>query len=126
MFRRIFDFNQNVIGIDPRLPMPLQGNELEWLQTALHEEAEELGDSDELVDQVDALVDSIVFAAGGLYRLGLSVEQAEACVSLVMDANFQKKRGAVASRPFDGVADVTKPEGWVDPKVRIRELLTRG
>lgn len=81
MFKQVFDFNQNVLGIDPRLPIPLQGNEKTWLKGCLEEEAEEFGDAQGIVDQVDALIDSIIFAMGGLYRLGLSVEQAEACMA---------------------------------------------
>lgn len=123
MFKRVFDFNQNVLGIDPRLPLALAGNEKEWLVGCLHEEADELKDSADIVDQVDALVDSIIFATGGLYRLGLSVEQAEACVAAVMDANFQKKAGQKEGRIYEGVADAVKPEGWQPPETRIKEIL---
>lgn len=123
MFRRIFNFNQNVLGIDPRLPMPLVDNEKTWLAGCIREESEELEDASDLVDQVDALVDAIIFASGGLYRLGLTVEQAERCVSAVMDANFQKKAGQKAGRVFEGVVDAVKPEDWVGPEERIRQVL---
>jgi predicted HAD superfamily Cof-like phosphohydrolase len=123
MFKRVFDFNQNVLGIDPRLPLVLQGNEKTWLKGCLEEEAEEFGEAEDLVDQVDALIDSIIFATGGLYRLGLSVDQAEACMTAVMDANFQKKAGQKEGRIYDGVADAVKPEGWQPPEHRIREIL---
>ncbi len=123
MFSRIFDFNQNVLGIDPHLPLALDGGQKQWLTQVLHEEANELGEATDLVDQVDALVDSIVFAAGGLYRLGLTVEQAQACLDAVMDANFAKRRGQKEGRKFDGVADAVKPKGWVGPEERIRAIL---
>ena len=123
MFRRIFDFNQNVLGIDPRLPMPLVNNEKTWLAGCIREESEELGAAEDIVDQVDALVDAIVFATGGLYRLGLTAEQAEACVAAVMDANFEKKAGQKAGRVFDGVVDAVKPTGWVGPENRIKAIL---
>lgn len=123
MFKRIFDFNQNVLGIDPRLPLALAGNEQEWLAGCLKEESSEFLEAVDLVDQVDALVDSIVFATGGLYRLGLSVEQAEACVAAVMDANFQKRAGQKEGRVYDGVVDAVKPEGWQPPETRIKEIL---
>jgi predicted HAD superfamily Cof-like phosphohydrolase len=123
MFRRIFNFNQNVLNIHPRLPMPLVHNEKEWLAGCIKEEGQELLEADDLVDQVDALVDAIVFSAGGLYRLGLSVEQAEACVTAVMDANFEKKAGQKEGRVFDGVVDAVKPAGWIGPEARIRAIL---
>lgn len=126
MFRRIFDFNQNVLGIDPRLPMPLVNNEKTWLAGCIREESEEFGAAEDIVDQVDALVDAIVFATGGLYRLGLTAEQAEACVAAVMDANFEKKAGQKAGRVFDGVVDAVKPTGWVGPENRIRAILEGG
>jgi predicted HAD superfamily Cof-like phosphohydrolase len=123
MFQRIFDFNQNILGIDPRLPLALKAEEKKWLVHCLVEEADELTDADDRVDQVDSLVDSIVFAVGGLYRLGLTTEQAEACVFAVMDANFEKKAGQKAGRVYEGVQDAVKPEGWVGPEVRIRAIL---
>ena len=77
-----------------------------------------------MVDQVDALVDTVIFALGGLARLGLTEEQAEACFNAVMDANFEKKRGTKESRAVEGVADAIKPEGWVGPEQRIKAILT--
>lgn len=123
MFRRIFDFNQNLLGIDPRLPLALKAEEKKWLVHCLMEEATELAESEDRVDQVDALVDAIVFSIGGLYRLGLTAEQAEACVGAVMDANFEKKAGAKPGRVYKGVQDAVKPKGWVGPEVRIQAIL---
>ncbi len=126
MFRRIFNFNQNILGIHPRLPMPLVHNEKEWLVDCIKEEGRELAEASDLVDQVDALVDAIVFATGGLYRLGLTVEQAEACVEAVMDANFQKRAGQKEGRVYEGVVDAVKPEGFIPPEAQIRQILEGG
>lgn len=123
MFRRVFDFNARVVGIQPRLPGFVPHGEKEWLVGVLREEAQELLESTDLVDQVDALIDSIVFAMGGLYRLGLTEEQARACFEAVMDANFEKKSGQKKGREVEGVKDAVKPEGWVGPEERIREVL---
>jgi predicted HAD superfamily Cof-like phosphohydrolase len=123
MLRRVFDFNQNVLGIDSKLPFPMEPVEKKWLVGCINEEASELEEAYTLVDQIDALVDTIIFAAGGLYRLGLSVEKAEACISAVMDANFEKKAGQKPGRIYEGVIDAVKPAGWVGPEARIQAIL---
>lgn len=120
---RVFDFNAHVVGIQPRLLSPLDPNEKKWLVGVLHEEALELGDSNTLVDDVDALVDSVIFALGGLYRLGLTEQQAQACIHAVMDANCEKKPGQKSGREVSGVKDAVKPKNWVGPEQRIKEIL---
>lgn len=125
MFTRVFDFNAQVVGVEPRLlgTITPEHPEMEWLVGVLQEEAQELAEAKNLVDQVDALVDSIVFAMGGLYRLGLTEEQALKCFHAVMDANFEKKAGQKKGREVEGVKDAIKPEGWKGPEARIREIL---
>lgn len=123
MISRVYDFNLLVVGVPKRPLKTLPPLEHEWLAGVLEEEASELRDATELPDMVDALVDSMIFAIGGLYRLGLSPREAEACFHAVMDANFQKRAGQKAGRVFEGVADAVKPEGWQDPKARIAKIL---
>src|SRR5690606_19998120 len=125
MFSRVFDFNANVVGIQPRrLGEITPGHpEIEWLVGVLQEEAQELAEAESLVDQVDALIDSIIFAMGGLYRLGLTEEQALKCFHAVMDANFEKRSGQKKGREVEGVKDAVKPEGWKGPEARIKEIL---
>lgn len=125
MFTRVFDFNARVVGIEPRLlgTITPEHPEMEWLVGVLHEEARELAEAETLVDQVDALIDSIIFAMGGLYRLGLTEEQALKCFHAVMDANFGKKSGQKEGREVEGVKDAIKPEGWKGPEARIKEVL---
>lgn len=110
-------------------PMPQE--EARWLSLALKEEADELTDAswgaekfDEqatVVDQVDACLDAAIFAIGGLARMGLTREQAEACFHAIMDANFEKKAGVKPGR--EGAKDAVKPEGWVGPEARIKEII---
>jgi len=125
MLTRVFDFNAQVVGIEPRLLGTITPGhpEIEWLVGVLQEEAQELAEAETLVDQVDALIDSIVFAMGGLYRLGLTKEQALECFHAVMDANFEKKAGQKKGREVEGVKDAIKPEGWKGPEARIKEIL---
>lgn len=125
MLTRVFDFNARVVGIEPRLLGTITPGhpEIEWLVGVLQEEAQELAEAENLVDQVDALIDSIIFAMGGLYRLGLTEEQALKCFHAVMDANFGKKAGQKEGREVEGVKDAVKPEGWKGPEARIKEVL---
>jgi len=126
MFDRVFSFNKEVVGIGDRQLKAFSESEKQWMVGVLQEEATELAESDNLVDQVDALIDSIVFAVGGLSRLGLTSVEAHRCFAAVMAANFEKKAGAKAGRVVEGVADAIKPTGWVGPEERIRSILARG
>lgn len=124
MYKRVAEFNEKVVGIVPtNSPFPLMGKEVEWLQGVLCEEADEFADEKEVVGQVDALLDSVIFALGGLFRIGLTEEQVQQCFDAIMDANFEKKAGQKAGRVFEGVKDAVKPEGWVPPEARIEEIL---
>jgi predicted HAD superfamily Cof-like phosphohydrolase len=128
MFRSVIEFNR-LIGNhgkpEPQLPSEA---EAKWIHEALNEEADEFLEACEiepnLVGAVDALIDSIYFAIGGLHRLGLTEEQMQKCFDAVHNANLTKKGGLNPNRTNDGtVADATKPEGWVGPEQKIREIL---
>lgn len=95
----------------------------EWLIKALEEELQEFREANTPEDSVDALIDLIIFACGGLYRAGLTPDQAKACFTAVSDANDAKKAGVKQNRAVEGVADAVKPTGWVDPKNTIALLL---
>ena len=128
---RVFDFNEQVVGVDTPCIRPLAPAEAGWLSSALKEEADELTDAswgddlfgaqEAVVDQVDACLDAAIFAIGGLARIGLTREQAEACFHAIMDANFEKKAGVKEGR--EGAKDAIKPEGWVGPEARIGEII---
>lgn len=137
--QRIFEFNKTVVGITRSAISPLGISEARWLRKALHEEGDELLDAtqdyvylphqgpqfqeeeDRVIGQVDACCDAAVFAIGGLARIGLTSDQALECIHAVMDANFEKKAGVKPGR--EGAADAVKPEGWVGPEERIKEIL---
>ncbi len=129
----VFRFNRDVVKIGDRLMHPLTPDESRWLKSAIQEEGEELLGAfysltvenptlkDVLVDQIDACVDAAIFAIGGLARMGLTEQQAEACFLAVMAANFEKKAGVKPGR--QGAPDAVKPEGWIGPEARIRSIL---
>lgn len=122
---RVFRFNRIILGIEqPQKPSALKEADHRWMVMALREEATELEGSENLADQVDALIDSIIFATGGLFKLGLTNKQVHQCMHAVMYANFQKKAGANPNRPVEGVKDGIKPPGWVPPEAHLKEILS--
>jgi predicted HAD superfamily Cof-like phosphohydrolase len=117
-------FNKFVVQAKlPDYPGPLDDQSKIWLSKALREEVQELQDAVTTADEVDALVDLVIFALGGLYRMGLSPDQARECFTAVMEANFEKKAGVKPGREVSGVADAVKPDGWVPPEERIEQIL---
>lgn len=140
MFAEVIAFNVMIGNQVKDKPTLLAEKEVDWLYAALQEEAEEFLDANEflpesereegdpaqpsIVNSVDALLDSIYFAIGGLHRMGLTAEQMQACFTAIHEANMGKKRGVVDKRPNDGtVSDAVKPVGFKDPAARIREIL---
>ena len=71
-----------------------------------------------LVEAIDKAADAIVFAYGSLFKLGLSVQQAEDLVTIVSASVMEK-----VSAPVDEQGKLTKPEGFVGPEERIAEYL---
>jgi predicted HAD superfamily Cof-like phosphohydrolase len=127
MIRKVYDFNRQVVGVSLRPLGALPSTEHKWLVAALREEADELEKAEgELVDSVDAILDSIIFAVGGLCRMGLSPNQARACFDAIIACNSMKVAGKKASRDFGDTQDAVKPEDWVGPEENIRRILDRG
>lgn len=120
---RVFKFNHMIGAGKSETPGQIDPPTKEWLTKALEEELQEFREASTPEDSVDALIDLIIFACGGLYRAGLTPDQAKACFTAVLDANDAKKGGVKQNRAVAGVADAVKPVGWVDPKNTIALLL---
>lgn len=124
----IFEFNETVIGVNRAGVGPLDSVEAEWLRKALTEEVDEFVQAaarQDVVQAVDALLDKVYFAIGGLRRMGLTREQATACMAAIHEKNMTKKRGGLAKRGgFE--ADAVKPEDFVPPEVAIYAILFGG
>lgn len=120
---RVFKFNRMISAGRSETPGQIDPSTKEWLIKALEEELQEFREANTPEDSVDALIDLIIFACGGLYRAGLTPDQARACFTAVLDANDAKKGGVKQNRAVAGVADAIKPAGWADPKTTIARLL---
>ena len=128
-FSQVQTFNQEILGIDPRAKgvQPLEEAQLSHKQ--LTEEADEylqaIKDGD-YIGAIDGCIDSIVFAMGILYKLGITEDQFDDIFEVVMTANMMKKIGVKKGREGFGAADAVKPEGWVPPEETIARILANG
>lgn len=110
-------FNNLVVNFpvprEPQLPAP---NRAKFRHDFLLEEANEFKDScaeGDLDGAVDALIDLIYVAVGGLGEMGVLVQPTWA---EVQNANMRKRRGSVDKPRSDGTGyDAVKPEGWTGP-----------
>ncbi len=86
----------------------------------IREEFDELCESDNIVDDLDALIDILVVTIGAIHSLGANGEGAWQEVMRTNFAKIDPKTGKVRKRE-DG--KVLKPEGWMPPNL---EPFTRG
>lgn len=125
LIHHIFEFNEQIIGINDVELNPLSQEQIHWTYKALSEEVAEFmtaADQEDIVGMVDAMLDLTYFAIGTLKKLGLTREQAVGCFHAVHTANMTKKRGGKATRGnFE--EDATKPAGFVSPEMAMAQLL---
>lgn len=126
MFQRTEHFNKEVIGINREQGYRLDEAEVKFFTGLLQEEIKEFVDAYEekdLVKQIDALLDLIYFAGGGLVRLGIVSNKSEAMFQAVHEKNMMKKKGRKEERDIVGDTDAIKPEGWSSPEEAIAAIL---
>jgi hypothetical protein len=79
----------------------------------IEEELNELKNSIDEVETVDALIDIVVVALGTLDTFDIDIDKAW---NEVFEANMNKEVGINPSRSNeDGLPDLIKPEGWKEP-----------
>ncbi len=123
---QVFEFNERILDIGQRDIGLLNTNELAYAIKASTEEVIELKDAhaaQDVVAAVDAVVDLMYFSIGFLKRMGLSSEQVSQSMAAVHYANMSKKLSHSVTKRVEGVADASKPEGWVGPEEAIAAIL---
>ena len=99
-------------------PIALRGEEQNFRVAALKEEAEELNIARAIHSQADAFIDSIIFALGGLERMGLLPIVPE-LIAEVMRANLAKEKAESAKNSKRNYKfDLIKPRGWKAPNLK--------
>ncbi|MFN9301360.1 MAG: nucleoside triphosphate pyrophosphohydrolase family protein [Candidatus Kapaibacterium sp.] len=97
-------------------PRHLTPEEKEFRIVCLSEELTEYQEAITLEDELDALIDLIVFSLGTLERHGFAFTLP---FMEVMNANLQKKLAESSSESKRGFEiDLVKPKGWLAPNMK--------
>lgn len=125
IFNAIFDFNERVIGTPAEVPLnTLTQKQFDWTIKFCQEELTEFSDAykeQDIVKMVDGVLDLVYGAIGTLKKMGLTREQAYACMVAIHKANMTKEKGVVAHRGSD--EDAAKPANFVPPDQAIGVIL---
>ena len=123
-FEMVRKFNHEIVQIPyRRFPYKLDRNEARWLAHVCEEEVSEFKDAyraEDLIGQVDALIDLIYFAMGGLTRLGVEPDKALDIFKSVHEANMLKFKG---NKGRGSDLDAVKDKSWVGPEAKIKKIL---
>ena len=126
-YEMVARFNSRILGIEPGIGPVVIHEDYELSHVQLIEEAEEFLDACErgnTVDAIDAVIDSIYFAYGILYKMGVSEKLFNAVFDLIHEANMEKALAKEFLRTATAAGkDAAKPEGWVGPEEEIGKLL---
>lgn len=126
-FQQVIEFNREVLRIAPPPLRVLPKHQAEILVKQLREEItefEEAHTEDNLVGCIDALIDLVYFAFGGLYKKGVNDEDFHNVFTIVHTQNMLKKKGVVEKRKVLGAEDAIKPENWLSPERLIAEYFS--
>lgn len=125
-YRNVVKFNQEILGVVPR-PLGLQPQQEAALSfTQLIEEANEFDDAwgeQDFIGAIDSCIDSIFFAMGILYKMGVTPEKFDRIFDAVTQANMSKKIGVKEGREGFDAADAIKPADFKSPEEAIAEIL---
>jgi predicted HAD superfamily Cof-like phosphohydrolase len=120
-FMQVKHFHKDVLQSPPPSKPELPGPGLEnERMTYILEEMQELQMAfinKDLVGAADAIADLLYVTYGTAVVMGLPMDD---IWRVVHQANMRKRAG-MTKRGF--TVDAVKPEGWIDPKAAIREML---
>lgn len=126
-YQQVVEFNREILRIPPPQLRLLPSHQAEMLIKQLREEITEFEEAhaeDNLVGCIDALIDLVYFAFGGLYKKGVNDEDFHNVFAIVHTQNMLKKKGIVEKRKVHGVEDAVKPADWQPPELLIMEYFS--
>ena len=100
------------------VPVPLTLERAKKRYSWILEEINEFVDASEkqdLVEQADAMIDTIYFALGTLVEMGIEPDE---LFSIVQNANMSKL-WPDGKPHYNNIGKVIKPEGWEDPHQKL-------
>ena len=111
-------FNLPMVSKPTFLPKERSEARMSWVR----EEVDEFLESDNVIDQADALVDALYFILGTAVEIGVDLEPV---FNIVQRANMAKlwSDGKPRYRELD--KKVMKPEGWQAPEPQIEAEIER-
>lgn len=122
----VVEFNEKILGVTkPKISKPTS-EAASFLISCLQEEIKEYiraYNTGNEIDCIDALIDLMYFAVGGLHRLGLTPDQMAQCGRIIHKANMNKQLGVVSRRGDGSLPDAVKPENWSSPEASMRQYL---
>ena len=89
--------------------------------TWMLEEIDEFLEADSIVEQADAMIDTIYFALGTLVEMGV---KPEALFEIVQHANMSKLWDDGLPH-YNEMGKTIKPEGWQDPHEKLKEAIAK-
>lgn len=119
----IFDFNEQVVGLNDVPINTLTQKQFEWTIKFCQEELTEFTEAyqkQDAIGMVDGILDLIYGAMGTMKKMGLTREQTLKCFQAIHAANMTKKRG-MTSRGSE--EDAAKPADFVPPEQLIGMIL---
>ena len=127
LFSKVERFNVEIIDVHKPPLGAMPSDQAQHLAKCMAEEIGEFREAilkQDFVGSVDALLDIIYFAVGGLHKMGLNADDAERVFDLVHEANMTKKKGVKESRAVGDAPDAIKPEDWQAPELLIMEYFS--
>lgn len=85
------------------------------------EEINEFLEAEDVVEQADAMIDTIYFAIGTLVELGI---EPTVLFDIVQEANMSKI-WADGKPHFNEMGKTIKPEGWQDPHEKLKAAIEK-
>lgn len=114
-----FQIEEALEGFDiTKLSLRLGGTILTTPKTLARELVAECVGTVSEVDALDKAIDAVVFAIGGVAKLGLTPTQCSEAINIVMDANLAK-----LNCPKDSHGKLTKPLDFQNPEPLLQEIL---
>jgi predicted HAD superfamily Cof-like phosphohydrolase len=119
-------FNDEILGVRRGPKTLLTPEALKLRVDHLKEEVKELVQSHidgDIIGAIDAYIDLMYLAAGGLYWMGLTPAEISKCAEAVHNCNMTRKKGQNSNRNNGVVPDAVKPADWIGPEERIAIII---